>query len=52
MLRGSKLYRRWWYIKKRNIRKLRMLLRLALTALIMCIVLLVTQINILELLGL
>jgi hypothetical protein len=52
MFRSSNLYRRWWYMKKRNIKRIRMLLRLALTALIMVVVYLFTQINIFELLGL
>jgi hypothetical protein len=52
MLRNSILYRRWWYVKRRNIRRLRMLLRVAITAFITCIVLLITHINILGFLGL
>ena len=52
MFRSSRLYRRWWYIKKRNINRIRMLLRLAITVLIISIVYLFTQLNIIELLGL
>ncbi|NLK86941.1 MAG: hypothetical protein GX279_05565 [Clostridiaceae bacterium] len=52
MFRNSRLYRRWWYMKKRNIKRIRMLLRFAITILIICIVYLFSQISIAELLGL
>jgi len=51
MFRNSRFYRRWWYIKRRNIRKLRLLLRLTLAALIMSLVFLVAQSNIRMLFG-
>jgi hypothetical protein len=42
MIRNSNLYRRLWYIKRRNINRIRLLLRLLITLLIMCAVLLYT----------
>jgi hypothetical protein len=52
VFRNSRLYRRWWYMKKRNIKRIRMLLRFAITVLIVCIFYLISQINIIDLLGL
>ncbi|HEX2944736.1 MAG TPA: hypothetical protein VHT96_02135 [Clostridia bacterium] len=43
MFRNSILYRRWWYIKRRNTRLIRLLLRLAITALITGLAVLVSQ---------
>jgi hypothetical protein len=52
MFRNSNLYRRWWYTKRRNIKRIRMLLRLGITVLIMSVVYMLIQINIFDLLGL
>jgi len=51
MFRKSMIYRRWWYIKKRNIRKIRLLLRFTIVAVIMCLVAIFVQCNILQLMG-
>jgi len=36
MIKNSILYHRWWYIKKRNIKKIRLLLRFVLAAIVIC----------------
>lgn len=51
MFRNSILYRRWWYIKRRNLRCFRLMLRLAITALIIGIAILVSQSDMLRLLA-
>lgn len=51
MLRTSRLYRRWWYMKKRNIKRIRLLLRLVITALIICILYLFSQMGFTQLLA-
>ncbi|HEY8349780.1 MAG TPA: hypothetical protein VIM13_08135 [Clostridia bacterium] len=43
MIRNSNLYRRWWYIKRRNINRIRLLLRLLIALLIMGAVLLFAE---------
>lgn len=52
MIRNSILYRRWWYVKRRNIKKIRLLLRLALAAIIMWLVLIFSQDGIFAVWGL
>ena len=47
MLRNTNLYRRWWYVKRRNINSIRLLLRLLITLLIMCTLLLFIRMDIL-----
>lgn len=46
MIRNSNLYRRWWYIKRRNINRIRLLLRLLIALLIMGAVLLFAELYI------
>lgn len=46
MFRNSNLYRRWWYVKRRNINRIRMLLRLLITLLIMAVILLFARLDI------
>lgn len=52
MFRNSLLYRRLWYVRKRNIKKIHLLLRLALAVLIMWAVILLSRQDILAVLGL
>ncbi len=42
MFRSSMFYRRWWYVKKRNIKKIHFMLRLALAAILIRLVFYVT----------
>ena len=51
MIRNSILYRRWWYVRKRNIKKIRLLLRLTLAAMIIGLVVFLEQNNIFSILG-
>lgn len=46
VIRNSNLYRRWWYIKRRNINRIRLLLRLLIALLIMGAVLLFAELYI------
>ncbi len=48
MFRNSKLYRRWWYVKRRNINRIRLLLRLLIALLIMSAILLFAELGILD----
>ena len=52
MFRNSILYRRLWYVRKRNIKKIHLLLRLVLAAAIMWAVFMFSQHDILTALGL
>gem|GEM_PF-663536 len=49
MFRNSILYRRWRYVKRRNLRRFRLLLRLAITALIISAAIIVSQSGLLHL---
>ncbi|MEN6315629.1 MAG: hypothetical protein ABFD25_15450 [Clostridiaceae bacterium] len=49
MFKNCILYRRWWYVKRRNIKKIRLLLRLALAAIIMWLVLMASQSSVIAL---
>jgi len=42
MFRGSMLYRRWWYVKKRNIKRIHFMLRLVMAAVLIRLVFYVT----------
>jgi hypothetical protein len=46
MIRNSNLYRRLWYVKRRNINSIRMLLRLLMALLIMAVILLFVRMDI------
>ncbi|HOQ07884.1 MAG TPA: hypothetical protein PLP87_08790 [Clostridiales bacterium] len=48
MFRNSKLYRRWWYVKRRNINRIRLLVRLLIAMLIMSAILLFAELGILD----
>jgi hypothetical protein len=51
MLRNSILYRRLWYVRKRNIKKIHLLLRLTLAAAILWAVFTLSRQDILSALG-
>jgi len=51
MFRNCMLYRRWWYVKRRNIKKIRLILRLSLAAIIMWFVLMISQSTVFTLLS-
>lgn len=45
MFRNSMLYRRWWYVKRRNLRRFRLMLRLMITAFIVYVAYVISQSN-------
>lgn len=52
MLRNSNLYRRLWYVKKRNLKRINLLLRFAIAAIIIYFIITVYQcVNIPDLSG-
>ncbi|NLV36340.1 MAG: hypothetical protein GXY17_06670 [Clostridiaceae bacterium] len=51
MFRKSRIYRRWWYVKKRNTRQIRLLLRFAIATLVISLTAIVLQLDILRVLG-
>ncbi|MGI6668689.1 MAG: hypothetical protein ACOX4M_04490 [Acetivibrionales bacterium] len=51
MFKSSLLYRRWWYIKKRNIKRIRMLLRLSMAACLTYLAVVLMNLDIMKLLG-
>jgi hypothetical protein len=48
MFRNSNLYRRWWYVKRRNINRIRLLVRLLIAMLIMSAILLFAELGIFD----
>ena len=48
MFRNSNLYRRWWYVKRRNINRIRLLVRLLIAMLIKSAILLFTELGIFD----